>query len=82
MCSSNRGMANTATPSTCCVMTQDQEGLVKELTEVLQRQRDGKHCNSEHPLCYNTGSGGSCEGADRGAAAAEDPSGCTAEGQG
>ena len=34
MCGSARGMANTATQSTCCVMTQDQEGLVKELTDV------------------------------------------------
>ena len=71
MCGSARRMANIATQSTCCVVTQDQEGLVKELSEVLQQQKDGKHCNSKHLLCYDTGSGGSCEGADGGAAATE-----------
>ena len=34
MCSSARRMANTAIQSICCVTTQDQEGLMKELTDV------------------------------------------------
>ena len=37
MRSSYTAMATTATQSTCCVVTQDQEGLVKELTDVWQR---------------------------------------------
>ena len=34
MCGSDRVMANTATQSIRCVTSQDQDGLMKELTDV------------------------------------------------